>query len=149
VAGSLNSYDAVLCTLAKETGWVIVGVEYRLAPEHPYPAGLHDCYAALCHVGAKADRFGLDAARIVVAGDSAGPGVDRSQPYASPVLAPDLGRLPPSLVITWNAILSLTRENSLPVYAKRALRWNAFALKVWCTAHCRSCPWCQTLPRSF
>ena len=161
VAGSLESYDLPLRTFARETGWVIVSVDYRLAPEHPYPVGAEDCYAALRYLAAEAASLEIDPARIVVAGDSAGgllaattalrardrngpslagmiclypntdlsldasypsrtdhdgkivnlsefarlmmlylEGTDRRQPYVSPVMAADLGRLPPGLVIT-------------------------------------------------
>ncbi|MEJ0094662.1 MAG: alpha/beta hydrolase [Methylocella sp.] len=161
VSGSIEFYDTPLRKLAKETGWAIASVDYRLAPEHPFPAGLDDCYAALSYIVAEQASLNLDASRIVVAGDSAGgllsvatalmardqgkpalagviclypntdlrddsgypskaehdgkvfslheyaqlmglylPGVDRRQPYVSPVLAEDLTGLPPSLIIT-------------------------------------------------
>jgi acetyl esterase len=72
VCGSIGSHDVPLRTLAQETGWAVAAVDYRLAPEHPYPAGLEDCYAALSHIAGAADALALDAARIVVGGDSAG-----------------------------------------------------------------------------
>jgi acetyl esterase/lipase len=58
--------------LARELGIVVVLVEYRLAPEHPYPCGLDDCFAALSWVHAAAAEIGVDRSRVGVYGSSAG-----------------------------------------------------------------------------
>jgi acetyl esterase/lipase len=72
VAGSLETHDGFCRRLANETGCRVVAVDYRLAPEHPFPFGLADAVAALSHVTRHARDFGIDAARLGVAGDSAG-----------------------------------------------------------------------------
>ncbi len=67
VVGSLDSFDPFCRFLTKESGCVVVSVDYRLAPEHPFPAGLEDCVAALQWVAANRQQ-GL----LAVAGDSSG-----------------------------------------------------------------------------
>lgn len=57
---------------AAEVGCLVVSVDYRLAPEHPFPAGLNDCYDALCWTQQLADELGIDRTRIAVGGASAG-----------------------------------------------------------------------------
>jgi acetyl esterase/lipase len=72
VCGDLDAYDALCRTLCDETGCRLIAVEYRLAPEHPFPAAVDDVHAATRWVLDHADALGLDPARIAIAGDSAG-----------------------------------------------------------------------------
>ncbi|RON10911.1 lipase [Pseudomonas brassicacearum] len=72
VVGDLDSHDFICAELAMVSGVLVIAVDYRLAPEHPFPAAFDDClsvWRALC-VGAS--PFALDATRMLVAGDSAG-----------------------------------------------------------------------------
>jgi acetyl esterase len=161
VMGDLESHDAVCRALSNAAASVVVSVDYRLAPEHRFPAAIDDAYAATCWVAENAVALGAgDPNRLVVAGDSAGgnlaaavalesrdlagpqlsfqalvyPVLDarfdtpsyvdnatgymltradmewfwdhycdaaaRLQPYASPLQANSLERLPPALVLT-------------------------------------------------
>lgn len=70
--GSLDSHDHVARSLARETGHRVVSVGYRLAPEHPFPAGLDDCYAAVRWVVDNAASRGWNRDTLAVAGDSSG-----------------------------------------------------------------------------
>ncbi len=72
VIGNLDSHDNVCRILANRTPTIVVSVDYRLAPEHPFPAAPIDAYDALQWTAAHAAEIGGDPARIAVAGDSAG-----------------------------------------------------------------------------
>ena len=70
--GNLDSHDDVCAELAEAADVVVMAVDYRLAPEHRYPAALDDAMAALARLRVDAERFGVDDTRILVGGDSAG-----------------------------------------------------------------------------
>jgi acetyl esterase len=72
VIGDLDSHDNICCALANRAECLVVSVEYRLAPEHPFPAALEDTYAALEWVDEHIDAMGGDPDRIALGGDSAG-----------------------------------------------------------------------------
>jgi acetyl esterase len=72
VVGSLDTSDAICRALASMVPCVIVSVGYRLAPEHPFPAAVDDCYAGVKWVADNASQLGADSGRIAVAGDSSG-----------------------------------------------------------------------------
>lgn len=70
--GDLDSSDCNAWGFAQEVGAVVVSVDYRLTPEHPYPAAFNDSYAVLTWLATNAAELGVDAERIGVVGDSAG-----------------------------------------------------------------------------
>jgi acetyl esterase len=162
VLWNLDTHDVVCSAIANRAGAVVIAVDYRLAPEHKFPAAVFDAYAATEWVFANAAQLGVDPSRISVGGDSAGgnlatvvclksrkengpaialqaliyPVTNLSSmdtasyvefaegyqltkaamewfrdhylpspesaldPYASPLLAPDLRRLPPAVILT-------------------------------------------------
>lgn len=75
VIGKPEMNDRRCCAYAREVGITVVSVDYRLAPEHPFPAALEDSYAALQWLAADAGDLGMDAARIAIGGGSAGGGL--------------------------------------------------------------------------
>lgn len=68
----LDTHDELCRAMSNAVSAVVISVDYRLAPEHPAPAAAEDVYAALEWASARSDELGVDAGRIVVAGDSAG-----------------------------------------------------------------------------
>jgi acetyl esterase len=72
MVGSIGSFDTVVRALANASGAIVVSVGYRLAPEHPFPAGLDDALAAVRWIAANAGELGGDPDRLAIAGDSAG-----------------------------------------------------------------------------
>jgi acetyl esterase/lipase len=75
VVGDLDTEHAGAASTVDALGVVVVSVDYRLAPEHPFPSGLEDCYAALLWLAKESGELGVDAERIAVFGQSAGGGL--------------------------------------------------------------------------
>ncbi len=75
IIGDVGICDDTCCRLVKELGLTVVSVDYRLAPKHPFPAALDDCFEAWHALLAGADEWGLDTGRLAIAGDSAGGGL--------------------------------------------------------------------------
>jgi acetyl esterase len=105
--GGLDTLDHVCRRMAKEAGVLVASIDYRLAPEHPFPAAIEDCADALGWMRENAGEIGIDPARIAVAGDSAGGNLaaalalhDRDLPGAPPLAAQIL--IYPALDATMN-----------------------------------------------
>src|SRR5580700_1036088 len=75
ISGSVAIYDGPVSRYVSDSGVSMLAVDYRLAPEHPYPVPVEDCYAGLRWLAEHADELGVDPARIAVVGDSAGGGL--------------------------------------------------------------------------
>ncbi|MEZ5407032.1 MAG: alpha/beta hydrolase [Acidimicrobiales bacterium] len=72
VLGDIEGVDTICRAVANRAGCKVVSVEYRLAPEHKFPAPFDDCYATLEWVAANGDSIGVDTSKLAVGGDSAG-----------------------------------------------------------------------------
>jgi acetyl esterase len=72
VVGSLDTHNTVVAELCEKTGLVAVAPDFRMAPEHPFPAALEDCYDLVCGLAARPGPLGIDPKKIVICGDSSG-----------------------------------------------------------------------------
>jgi acetyl esterase/lipase len=75
VMGDRRTGTAEMASWVEQAGVTVVSVEYRLAPEHPYPAPIDDCYAGLCWMAEHAGELGTDPGRLIITGRSAGGGL--------------------------------------------------------------------------
>ena len=126
VVGSLDGYDTTCRRLALKADSVVVSVEYRLAPENPFPAALHDAWGSTLWCVAEAARLGGDPRRVVVAGDSAG----GTLAAVVALMARDAGAPAIALQTLIYPVVDLTRETDSHVrnaegymLTTAALRW--------------------------
>ncbi|MCP3990533.1 MAG: alpha/beta hydrolase [Actinomycetia bacterium] len=144
VLGNADQDDANCATMANDLGAVVVSVDYRLAPEHPYPAPLDDCYAGLLWLAGATQDLGVDPNRIGIGGASAGGGLAaglalRARDSGGPAICyqhlifpmlDDRNETPSSKVITdsrvwnreanrsgWDAYLGPLSGDEVPIYA--------------------------------
>ncbi|HZZ48828.1 MAG TPA: alpha/beta hydrolase [Pseudonocardia sp.] len=87
IMGSVELYDPLARSLVSRSGVAVLSVDYRVAPEHPHPTPVEDCYAAVQWASKHAAELGCDPARIAIAGDSGGGGLAA----ATALLARDRG----------------------------------------------------------
>ncbi|BAX92229.1 alpha/beta hydrolase [Mycobacterium shigaense] len=132
VVGDLDTHDGTCRQHAVGVDAIVVSVDYRLAPEHPYPAAVEDAWAATLWVAENAAAIGADPTRIAVAGDSAGGNIaavmaQQARDNAGPRLAFQLLWYPSTL---WDASLpSFTENADAPILDVKSVgdfsRWYA------------------------
>jgi acetyl esterase len=131
-AGDLDTHDGECRHHAVAASAVVVAVDYRLAPEHPYPAAVEDAWAALTWVAGHGAELSMDASRLAVVGDSAGGNLSavmthRARDRGGPPIAFQLLWYP---VTMWDASLPSVTENAgAPILDRAAMdglsRWYA------------------------
>ncbi len=112
--GDLDTHDHVARAHAVGAEAIVVSVDYRLAPEHPFPAGVQDAWAALRWVGEHAAELGGDPSRIAVAGDSAGGNLSA----VMALRARDAGGPPLVFQLLWYPVA--VGDTSAPSFAENA-----------------------------
>ena len=113
--GSINTHDTVCRRIAKEAGCIIVSVEYRLAPEHTFPAGLTDVYDAYDWCLNNAESLGADPQKIGVGGDSAGGNLTAT---LMSVLVERNERLPDFHILMYPCLDLSLSSKSIDIYGK-------------------------------
>ncbi len=114
--GDLETHDPVARAHSVAAEAIVVSVDYRLAPEHPFPAGIDDSWAALRWVGEHAGELGGDPNRIAVAGDSAGGNIAAVMAQLARDNADRGGQL--AFQLLWYP--SVTADLSLPSFTENA-----------------------------
>jgi acetyl esterase len=124
--GSLETADALCRRLARAASCAVVSIAFRRAPEHPFPAGLEDCYAATCWISEHGAADGLDAGRLAVGGASAGGNLaaavaQLARERGGPMLAFQLLVYPP--LDHRAATPSLREQPERPLFGPRDVEW--------------------------
>ncbi len=119
VIGDLDTHDGVCRFLAANSDALVLSVEYRLAPEHPFPAAVEDAHAAFVWAAEQAAELGADPARIAVGGDSAGGNLAA----VTSVLARDAGGPQPAM-----QLLIYPATDAADIYPSRQLFAEGFLL---------------------
>jgi len=122
VIGDLNSHDGVCRSLSNKSGHAILAVDYRLAPEHKFPAAFDDCAAALKWAHANAASLGIDNSRIAVGGDSAGGNLAAAVALAEEVPLKFQMLIYPAVDLSMNSP-SINENASAPILTKAVMAW--------------------------
>jgi acetyl esterase len=131
VIGCIDTCDAMCRSVAQQAGVAVVAIDYRLAPEHKFPAGLHDTWDAFQWLAREAHTLGLDASRMAVGGDSAG----ATLAATAALMARDAG-LPLRLqALFYPSVQTSMATDSLKAFAK-GLILDA-GVMAWFDAHAR------------
>jgi len=120
--GDLDTHDGVCRLLCRHAGSHVLAVDYRLAPEHPFPAAVEDARAAFGWACANAARLGADASRVGVAGDSAGGNLAA---VVSQLAARDGGPAPALQLLIYPATDMTARRRSRELFAEGFLLTSA------------------------
>jgi len=120
VGGVPEQDDMYVIPFIQEAGVVVVSVDYRLAPDHPFPAPLEDCYTALKWLATQAETLGIDPHRIAIGGDSAGAGLAA----ALAQLAYDRGEIRPAFQLLVYPMLDDHTATRMDIDPEAHFAWN-------------------------
>jgi acetyl esterase len=116
LVGNLDSHDKIMRLLALRSGAAVVGVDYRLAPEHKFPTALDECRAVVAHLRDHGADWGVDSRRLAIGGDSAGANLSVAVALSLRDTEPDLLAL---LVLVYG-VFGLTDSTSRRLFGERA-----------------------------
>ena len=122
VIGDLNSHDGVCRSLANKSGHAVLSVDYRLAPEHKFPAAFDDCVTALKWAFDNASAMGIDNTRMAVGGDSAGGNLAAAVALAEVVPLKFQMLIYPAVDMSMESP-SITENAHAPILTKSVMAW--------------------------
>lgn len=122
VIGDLNSHDGVCRSLANKSGHAVLSVDYRLAPEHKFPAAFDDCVEALKWAYDNASALGIDQSRIAVGGDSAGGNLAAAVALAETVPLRFQMLIYPAVDMSMESP-SISENANAPILTKSVMAW--------------------------
>ena len=122
VIGDLNSHDGVCRSLANKSGHAVLSVDYRLAPEHKFPAAFDDCAAAVKWAFENANTLGIDNSRMAVGGDSAGGNLAAAVALAEVVPLKFQMLIYPAVDMRMESP-SITENAQAPILTKAVMTW--------------------------
>ena len=108
VVGDLETHDVVCRQISMQAHAVVIAVDYRLAPEHPFPAAVEDAWSATTWIAAHAEELGIDSKRLAIGGDSAGGGLAA----VVALMARDSGKLRLTLQVLVYPVTDLRAESA-------------------------------------
>lgn len=142
VLGDVSMNDARCAAIALNLGVVVASVDYRLAPEHPYPAPLEDCYRGLVWFFDQAEAFGVDTARIAVGGGSAGGGLAAGLA----LLARDRGQVSPCFQLLTFPMIDDRNQTPSSYLVDDTRVWNRAANIAGWSAYLDGCNGAEDVP---
>lgn len=142
ILGTPEQDEANIVRMCRDLDLTVAAVSYRLGPDHPFPAGLNDCYAALTWLHANADELGIARDRIAIGGNSAGAGL-----AAGLVLhAHDAGKVPVAFQLLIYPMLDDRTVNRTDIDQSRLRMWNSKSNVVGWTAYLGHAPGGEGVP---
>ena len=120
LVGSIHSHDQLCAHIAAKSGVAVLSVDYRLAPEHRFPAAVDDAFDAVVWAAAHGDELACDVNRLAVGGDSAGAHLAAVTALTARQIKPGQPGSPPNLKYQWLIYPTVEPDSGLPSVAENA-----------------------------